>query len=80
MVYSIESDIILIEVDRTLLVDISAGDVIKSNALSEAEYTWTEQDCQFQESNPDARIFVKFQKSGKAFKGIGVVVVPEAVY
>jgi len=81
MVYQLETNIILFEVDRTAIVDIAAGDVIKACCLENAEYTWSEQDSQFLESNPDARLFIKFSKQkDDQFKGLGLTVFPEEVY
>ena len=81
MVYELESNVILFEIDRTAIVDISTGDTIKACCLSDAEYTWTEQDAQFLESNPDARVFIKFSKEqGNKFQGLGLTVFPEAVF
>jgi hypothetical protein len=80
MVYKIESDIVLVEIDRTAVVDISAGDTLESATLPNAKYKWTEQDSQFLESNPDARIFIKFQNANNAFQGMGLILIPEAVY
>jgi hypothetical protein len=79
MKYQIDSDIILVEVDRSAIVDISPGDQLESENLK-SSYTWTEQDMQFLESNPDARIFLKFAKSADSCIGKGVVVLPQEVY
>jgi hypothetical protein len=79
MKYRIESDFILIELNRSLIVDISPGDTLEAST-HEGTYTWTEQDMQFLESNPDARIFLKFEKKGNAFTGKGLMVVPQEVY
>ena len=79
MKYNIESEHVLIEVNRSLIVDISPGDELEAGSLS-AVYTWTEQDMQFLESNPDARIFLRFERAGESFHGKGLVVVPQEVY
>jgi hypothetical protein len=81
MVYTLESNTLLFEIDRAAIVDISIGDVIKVACLQNASYTWTEQDSQFMESNPDARVFIKLEKTdGKNFNGVGVTVFPQEVY
>ncbi|HLT75528.1 MAG TPA: hypothetical protein VKZ68_10585 [Ohtaekwangia sp.] len=81
MTYELGSNTVLFEIDRTALVDISAGDTVKVCCLSNAVYQWTEQDAQFMESNPDARLFIKFEHSGdNVFKGVGVTVIPQEVY
>ncbi len=80
MVYELESDTVLFEIDRTAIVDISIGDKLKVCCLSDATYTWTEQDSQFTESNPDARLFIKFRiNKDKTFEGAGVTVFPQEV-
>jgi hypothetical protein len=79
MKYRIDSDIILVEVDRSAIVDISPGDQLESENLK-SSYTWSEQDMQFLESNPDARIFLKFEKNADSCTGKGVVVLPQEVY
>ena len=75
MVYELESNVILFEIDRTAIVDISTGD----GAVDRAHVA--EQDAQFLESNPDARLFIKFSKEqGNKFQGLGLTVFPEAVF
>lgn len=81
MVYELDSNTVLFEIDRTAIVDISIGDVLKVCCLSDATYTWTEQDTQFMESNPDARLFIRFEQNGKnKFVGRGVTIIPHEVY
>jgi hypothetical protein len=80
MTYTVDSNFILVELDRTTIVDISAGDTIEVASIG-ATYTWAEQDMQFLESNPDARIFLKFEKAeDKKFNGHGLAVMPQEVY
>ena len=80
MVYHIDSKDILIELDRTSIVDISIGDQLEASVIK-GSYKWSEQDMQFLESNPDARIFIRFEKSSKnSFQGKGLVVMPQEVY
>jgi hypothetical protein len=79
MKYHIESEYIFIELNRSLILDISPGDELESASL-DGSYIWTAQDMQFVESNPDARIFIKFEKKGSSFKGKGLMVVPQEVY
>jgi hypothetical protein len=79
MKYRIEPESVLMELDRSAIVDISPGDQLESSSLN-ASYAWTEQDMQFLESNPDARLFVRFEKDGSSFKALGLVVVPQEVY
>jgi hypothetical protein len=81
MVYELESNTVLFEIDRTAIVDISIGDKLQVCCLSDATYTWTEQDSQFMESNPDARLFISFKKNkDNTFQGTGVTVFPEEVH
>jgi hypothetical protein len=79
MKYQLDSDFILIEVNRSTIVDISPGDELEAAGLG-ATYRWGEQDMQFLENNPDARIFLKFERISNSFQGRGLVVVPQEVY
>ena len=79
MKYLINSNIVLVELNRSEIMDINPGDELESKSLG-ATYTWTDQDMQFLESNPDARIFLKFEKGEKTCVGKGVVVLPQEVY
>jgi hypothetical protein len=79
MHYQIDTNEILVELDRSSIVDISIGDEIKTSVV-DGTYKWKEQDAQFVESNPDARIFLRFAKSEDLFTGKGLVVVPEEVF
>lgn len=75
MVYEIKTNTTLFEIDRTKIVDISDGDVLQ---FPQGQYTWTKQDSQFVESNPDAKLFLEVQQSpnSNTYKGIGLMVVP----
>jgi hypothetical protein len=78
MLYEIQSDTMMFEIDRTAIVDISVGDDLRPKGFSKGLYTWTQQDSQFMESNPDARVFLKVRKTtGNDYKGIGIMVIPE---
>ncbi len=81
MTYELGSNTVLFELDRTALVDISVGDSVKACCLEDAIYQWTEQDAQFMENNPDARLFIRFERAAdNTFKGMGVTVIPQEVY
>ena len=78
MVYEIESNTLLFEIDRTEIVDISVGDTVQAKDFPKGKYTWAKQDSQFLESNPDARLFLKIQKAAdNTYKGIGIMIIPE---
>ena len=79
MKYTINTDIILVELNRSEIMDINPGDELEFESLN-STYAWNEQDMQFLESNPDARIFLKFEKTAEACTGKGVVVLPQEVY
>jgi hypothetical protein len=80
MTYTVDSHYILVELDRTAIMDISTGDTIEVTSIG-ATYTWADQDMQFLESNPDARIFLKFERSkDKKFNGHGLAVMPQEAY
>lgn len=77
MVYQVEDDTVLFELDRRQIADISPGDVLKTTSFP-GEYVWTEHDSQFVENNPEAHLFLKIQRSSESgFQGLGVVVIPE---
>ena len=77
MIYQVEDDTVLFELDRRQIADISPGDVLKTTSFP-GEYVWTEHDSQFVESNPEAHLFLKIRKSSESsFQGLGVVVIPE---
>lgn len=78
MTYEIQTDTIMFEIDRTEIVDISVGDFLQPKGFPKGLYTWTEQDSQFIESNPDARVFLKVKRiSDSNYKGIGIMMIPE---
>lgn len=76
MVYEIKSNTTLFEIDRTEIMDISVGDVLQAKSFPQCQYTWTPQDSQFVESNPDAKLFLQIERSKDAYKGVGLMVVP----
>ena len=77
MMYQVEDNTIMFEIDRRKIADITPGDTLKTNVLSIGEYVWTEHDSQFVESNPDAHLFLKVRKDGgNNYKGLGVIVIP----
>jgi hypothetical protein len=78
MQYEIEPTALLYEIDRTKIVDVAIGDTLIIQGYQQLEHTWTEQDMQFMENNPDAPIFLKFQKkNGGQLVGHGVTVLTE---
>jgi hypothetical protein len=77
MIYQVEDNTVLFELDRRKIADISPGDILKTSSFP-GEYIWTEHDAQFVESNPEAHLFLKIRKeSGDEFQGLGIVVIPE---
>lgn len=78
MTYEIQNDTLLFEIDRTEIVDISVGDLLQPKGFPKSVYAWSEQDSQFVEANPDARLFLKIQKiADDHYKGVGIVMMPE---
>ena len=78
MIYEIQNDTMMFEIDRREIVDISVGDFLQPKGFPKGLYTWTDQDSQFIETNPDARLFLKVQKlSDNNYKGIGIMMIPE---
>lgn len=64
MMYEIENGPVLVAIDRTGIVDISIGDSLHIKDFSEISlsYTWTQQDSELVENNPDAEIYLKIEK------------------
>jgi len=78
MTYNIESNTLFFEIERTSIIDISVGDTLQPKGFSKCEYIWSDQDAQFLESNPDARIFLKVKRNdGDSYKGVGIMVIPD---
>lgn len=77
MQYTLTSNVVLLELDRTSILDISPGDAISPSLFPGAVYEWKEQDSQFVESNPDSRLLVRFEEKEKGrFTGTGLLVLP----
>jgi len=77
MVYEIKSNTTLFEIDRAEIVDISVGDMLQTKAFPQCQYTWTQQDSQFVESNPDAKVYLQIEHSSdNTYKHAGLMVVP----
>jgi hypothetical protein len=78
MVYEIGSNTMLFEVDRASIIDISVGDIIHARGFHDAPYTWKQQDSQFIESNPDAKVFLKIRRdTDGTCEAAGVTIVTE---
>jgi hypothetical protein len=79
MVYEVENESVWIEIDRTLILDISVGDQVTAKGFSDSSYTWTDQDAQFLENNPDARIFLNIERNvDNSFFAAGIKFFPES--
>lgn len=78
MVYQVKGGSILVKMDRALILDITEGDEISVEGLDVENYRWSPQDSQFVESNPDADIFLKFERTGEgAYRARSIEVRPE---
>lgn len=64
MTYSIKDKKIFLPVNRTHIIDIAPGDVLSVEGFAEASYTWTSQDAEFMENNPDDDIYLHLERSG----------------
>jgi hypothetical protein len=73
MVYQLEGDAFLFEIDRSKIIDISPGDTISIKGFKDLHYTWTSQDSEFLENNPDDSIFIRvgYDVTG-SFKAHGI--------
>lgn len=76
MTYEIDSSELLVQIDRSKILDITVGDTIAVSELSKAEYVWTEHDQQLLETNPDAELILKVarKQDGKAYQATGLIV------
>ena len=73
MRYEIACDSLMFPLDRTKIIDISPGDTLEVKELNGASYTWTEQDREFMENNPDDELFLQVEKNGKGFRATKIV-------
>lgn len=76
MTYEIDHSEVLVQVDRSRIIDINVGDTIQVNGLSGPGYSWTTQDQQLLESNPDADVLLRMERnpSGPAYQALGLVI------
>lgn len=73
MVYQLEGSAFLFEIDRSKIIDISPGDILEIKSLPGLQYTWTDQDREFVENNPDDDIFIWVEQSkDNAYKACGI--------
>lgn len=73
MVYKLEGNAFLFEIDRSKIIDISAGDTLEISGMPDLRYTWTLQDSEFVENNPDDDIFISVEKTkDNNFTAIGI--------
>jgi hypothetical protein len=80
MKYQVQDDTILFEIDRRLIADITPGDVLETQGFPGGNYTWTGQDSQFMESNPEANVYLRLEKaSGNNYVGKGILIMPTEV-
>ena len=73
MDYHLNGKLMMIEMERSKIIDISSGDTITIDTLPGVSYTWTQQDTEFIENNPDDDIFLLIEeKSDKTYKACGI--------
>ena len=74
MTYELNGNNLLFALDRTEIVDISAGDVITVKGYPGVDYVWTNHDLEFLENNPDDEIYLQVERTGKdRFKATGIL-------
>lgn len=74
MTYELNGNSLLFALDRTQIVDISAGDLITVKGCPGVEYEWTNHDLEFLENNPDDDIYLQVERTGKdQFKATGIL-------
>jgi hypothetical protein len=76
MTYEIDNSEVLVQVDRSRIIDINVGDLIQVNGMTGSGYCWTSQDQQLLESNPDADVLLRMERtpSGPAYQPTGLVI------
>jgi hypothetical protein len=73
MVYQLEGNAFLFEIDRSKIIDISAGDILEIKGMPDLRYTWTLQDSEFVENNPDDDIFISVERTkDQGYRAIGI--------
>lgn len=65
MIYKIDGNQVLVQIDRSKIIDINVGDTIQISGLSSARYNWTEHDRQLMETNPDADLILKMERKAQ---------------
>lgn len=74
MTYELNGNNLLFALDRTEIVDISAGDVITVKGYPGVDYVWTSHDLEFLENNPDDDIYLQVERTGSNhFKATGIL-------
>jgi hypothetical protein len=75
MTYELDSRELLVQVDRSRIIDINIGDTLEVNGMS-TPYLWSSQDQQLLESNPDAEILLRMEKNESAdtYQATGLVI------
>jgi hypothetical protein len=80
MKYQVQDNTILFEIDRREIADITAGDILEASSFPGGSYTWTAQDSQFMESNPEANMYLRLEgTSGGGYVGKGILIMPTEV-
>ena len=73
MTYQLNGSNLLFVINRTEIIDISPDDEITVEGFPGVTYTWTNQDSDFMESNPDDDMYLQVERIGKnKFKAIGI--------
>ena len=74
MTYHLNGNNLLFAINRTEILDISVNDVISVDGFPGVNYTWTEQDGDFLENNPDDDIFLQIERNGRdKYKAAGIL-------
>jgi len=74
MTYRLTGNNLLFAIDRTRIVDISPDDVITVEGFPGVDYTWTNQDREFMENNPDDDIYLQAERIGdNRYKAMGIL-------
>jgi hypothetical protein len=73
MDYHLKGKAMMIEIERSQIIDISSGDTITIDSFPGVSYTWTQQDTEFIENNPDDDVFLLIEETAdKNYKACGI--------
>lgn len=74
MLYKIDAGRMLIQLNRTTILDITPDDTLIIEGLTTQPYTWTHHDAQQVESNPDHDIYLILEQKQEQLFPTGIYI------